>query len=116
MTYEFRDANGRICCRGKYLCPACRVRAGLVPPVTASSGARMTSAATEPERKTAAEWNRYWAKKLGVGSLVFETPDPYRAATDAAPRRWTLEAMDPNYDPYGEPVDPYVEGLGTVKK
>ena len=31
MEYEIRDASGRICCKGKHLCPACKARAGLTP-------------------------------------------------------------------------------------
>ena len=32
-------------------------------------------------------------------------PDPYRAATEAAPR--TDPRDDPNYEPFGQPPDPW---------
>jgi hypothetical protein len=113
MEYEFRTADGRICCKGEHLCPECTVRAGLTSP--------------EPERRTAEEWNRYWSARLGVGSLVFDTPSPYAAGLAKIrealppPRRWlepppplrtTHAAAEPrNEDVYRNPPSGYAIAL-----
>ena len=43
---------------------------------------------------------------LGIGSIVMETPNGYRAALDAAPTRASVND-DPGYEPFGKPPDGY---------
>ena len=43
---------------------------------------------------------------LGIGSIVMETPNGYRAALDAAPTRASVDD-DPDYQPFGKPPDGY---------
>ena len=94
MRFTFRGANGAVCCSStnpEYLCDTCKARA---------------RAQASPVRKTASEWNRHFSQMLGIGSIVMETPNGYRAALDAAPTPASVDD-EPGYDPFGKPPDGY---------
>lgn len=67
------------------------------------------------ERKTPAEWDAHFATMLGVGSIVRDTPDPYRAATDAAPRQ-SEPTDDASYQPFGTAPNGYQLALARQKE
>jgi hypothetical protein len=86
MRYEFRNADGRICCSSdnpNNLCDRCKARAaGQTPPDYSGRGLPRTLTA----------------------------PNPYRAAMDAAPYV-PVPADDPRYQPHGTPPDGHALAL-----
>ena len=45
--YEFRSADGRICCAGEYLCPACRQKVKTHGPTVLSTAAIHSNTTTD---------------------------------------------------------------------
>lgn len=98
--FEFRDAQGRSCCKNDditRLCDSCKAKAA--PRVAANAD-------------TDAEWRAAMADLLGENTPMPDAPDPYAAATPVAPK----PQDDPLYQPYGTPADPYAAALNARKE
>ena len=102
--YETRNAQGRRCCAGDR---PDHPRCGNCSPVAPSQP-------DSSEARTSEAWREHFAGLLGVGSIVIETPDAYRTAKEAAPRR-PDPTDDPTYAPYGNPPNGWSLALNAQK-
>ncbi len=99
-TYEFRGANGRVCCSSndvRNLCDKCKAKARAVTaqPLPRTAVLTTSSPAARAPLKTEDEWLR---------ELAVETGDPFLPTMVKAPRQ-PQPTDDPTYHPYGNPPD-----------
>lgn len=84
MEYEFRDASGRLCCKGKNLCPACQAKAGLTPvhATKAQAPEHDPLAGYRPTLDKEPPHARQQPPPQSSAPASFNPPDPYTLALD----------------------------------